>query len=227
MTHATEDTRRRLLEAAGEVFAEKGFRATTFRDICGRAEANLAAVNYYFGDKEQLYVEAVQHAHHSRDSISHPQWSSDTPPATKLRHYIRRMLTRLLDERRPSWHAQLMAREMTNPTNACRALVESYIRSDFEVLDGILRELLPSDTSDADRHLVAFSVVGQCLHFKIHRPIAILLVGDEETASHDIDRLTEHVAHFSLAALGKQPPVCGRTCHQQSQSPCNTVDNPT
>ena len=38
-------TRRRLLEAAGEVFAEHGFRAATVQEICRRADANIAAVN--------------------------------------------------------------------------------------------------------------------------------------------------------------------------------------
>ncbi|MBW2127416.1 MAG: helix-turn-helix transcriptional regulator [Deltaproteobacteria bacterium] len=37
--------------SACEVFAEKGYRAATIADICGRAKANVAAVNYYFGDK--------------------------------------------------------------------------------------------------------------------------------------------------------------------------------
>ncbi len=211
MTHATEDTRMRLLEVAGEVFAEKGFQAATVREICGRAETNLASVNYHFGDKQRLYVEAVQHAHHSGDDLPTPDWPADTPPSVKLRDYIRQMLARLLDDRRPAWHAQLMAREMTQPTEACRALVESYIRSNFELLDRILRELLPPGTSDTDRHLVGFSVVGQCLHFKIHRPIAVFLVGEEELGTYGVDRLTEHVARFSLAALGHQWPVCGNT----------------
>ena len=48
------NTRQRVLEAAGEVFAERGFRAATVREICQRAKANLAAVNYHFGDKERL-----------------------------------------------------------------------------------------------------------------------------------------------------------------------------
>ena len=58
-----ETTKARLLEAAGEEFAEKGYEAARIRTICDRAGANLAAVNYHFGDKEQLYVEAVLEAH--------------------------------------------------------------------------------------------------------------------------------------------------------------------
>src|SRR3954453_12160787 len=53
-------TRKRLLEAAGEVFADKGFKAATVRDICCRAGANVAAINYHFGDKERLYAEVLQ-----------------------------------------------------------------------------------------------------------------------------------------------------------------------
>ena len=56
-------TKARLLEAAGEEFAAKGFDAATVRSISQRAQANLAAVNYHFGDKTQLYVATVLEAH--------------------------------------------------------------------------------------------------------------------------------------------------------------------
>ncbi len=208
MTSAADDTRQRLLEAAGEIFAAKGFQAATVREICGRAEANVAAVNYHFGDKGRLYVEAVKYAHGSGADEPKPGWPADMPPEEKLREYIHRMLSRLFDPRRPVWHAQLMAREMTQPTEACVEIVESYIRSNFELLGGILAEMLPAETSAADRHLVAFSIVGQCLHFKISRPIAMALVGEEEFGSYDIARLTDHIARFSLAALGREKSVC-------------------
>ena len=55
-TGVSLETRRRLLDAAGEVFAEKGFAKATVREICQKAEANIAAVNYHFGDKEKLYA---------------------------------------------------------------------------------------------------------------------------------------------------------------------------
>src|SRR5271168_3629349 len=57
-----DETRRQLLEAAGEVFAEVGFRDATVREICQRAGANVAAINYHFGDKENLYEEVLRYA---------------------------------------------------------------------------------------------------------------------------------------------------------------------
>ena len=56
-------TRDRLLEAAGVVFSEKGFEHSTAREICSLAQVNSAAVNYYFGGKERLYVEVLREAH--------------------------------------------------------------------------------------------------------------------------------------------------------------------
>jgi len=53
----TQEKRRRLLEAAGEVFAEHGFKGATIQEISQRASANIASVNYHFRDKETLYHE--------------------------------------------------------------------------------------------------------------------------------------------------------------------------
>lgn len=209
MAQSADETRQRLMKAAGEVFAAKGFQAATVRDICGRAEVNLAAVNYHFGDKERLYVEAVKQAHCSGYDEPPPDWTPETPPQAKLGDYIRRMLARLLDPRRPAWHAKLMAREMIEPSAACLDVLEPYIRANHQMLDQILEELLPKDTSLVDRHLIGFSIIGQCLHFKIHKPIAAMLVGDEELKTYDVARLADHITRFSLAALSDNEPIHG------------------
>ncbi len=51
---AEPDTKQRILAAAEELFAARGFAATSLREITSRAGVNLAAVNYHFGSKEDL-----------------------------------------------------------------------------------------------------------------------------------------------------------------------------
>src|SRR5690606_21217182 len=62
-------TRQQLLEAAGQVFAEHGHAKATSKEICERARANIAAVNYHFGGKDGLYAAVLEEAHHRLISI--------------------------------------------------------------------------------------------------------------------------------------------------------------
>ena len=134
-----EDPRERLLAAAGKEFAEHGFESATVRDICLAAGVNVAAVNYYFGDKERLYIESVKHAHESRvKQVPLPESPPGRPPTDRLHDFIDNFLERMLGLGRPRWQAKLMLREMLQPTDACRELVEDYIRPHFELLVSIL-----------------------------------------------------------------------------------------
>jgi len=207
MAERHDDTRVRLLEAAGEVFAEKGFQAATVREICSRAGANVAAVNYHFGDKQRLYVEVMRYAH--RGFAEHPlaRWAPETPLADKLRAFIEQMLADMQEDAAPSWRRRLMMREMAEPTEACLAVMRAFIQPRREMLREILSEILPSDVPEADRQLIAYSIVGQCLFHRVHWPIVKMMASEEVFRSFDLARLTEHITRFSLAALGQAPGV--------------------
>jgi TetR/AcrR family transcriptional regulator, regulator of cefoperazone and chloramphenicol sensitivity len=203
----SDDPRERLLEAAGEVFAEKGFKGGTVREIIQRAEVNLGAVNYYFRDKEGLYIDAVKAAACGpAEQFPVPDWPTSTPPSRKLADFIRAQLHLAVGRENPGWQRRLMMMELANPTPACAELVSQQIRPRAELLGAILRELLPEVTSEK-RNLVAHSIVGQCVFHRLAQPIVSLLVGEEEYRRYDADRLAEHIIDFSFAALGLRPPV--------------------
>lgn len=203
MTPLPDDTRTRLLEAAGQVFAESGFRAATVREICERAGANIAAVNFHFRSKENLYVQAVLHAHNiCLSRVPMPDWPAGTPPLVKLRDFIATFLRRLIIDHGPDWQPRLIIRELADPTEACAAMVETHVRPTFGILKGILDELLPADTPPIKRRLVGFSIVGQILHYRLARPILVRLVGEEEFRRYDVELLTDHIWEFTVSALG-------------------------
>ena len=194
-------TKLRLLEAAGEVFAEHGFADATVRDICERAGANIAAINYYFGDKGRLYIETVKYAHRAcTEGEPFPDWEPGTSPVQKLRDFIRVLVSRMLSPQSPA-SLQVMMREMAQPTAACVEVVRDYIRPIAEKLKGILEELLPHAT-EPERILFAFSIVGQCHFYRSNRAVASLVIGEEMFKQLDAGLVAEHITAVTLRALG-------------------------
>lgn len=205
MVTATEiPTRQRLLESAEKVFADKGFEAASVDEITRAAGANRAAISFHFGGKERLYIETVKYAHRAcHDGVPFPEFPAGTPAVERLRGFIRTMAHRMMAEPDPC-ATQLMMRELAQPTEACVEVVREYIRPMADILRGILGELLPG-ADPVTIYMTGFSIVGQCLFYKQNRPIAQLLVGEDQFARLDADRIADHIAAFTLRGLGVQP----------------------
>jgi AcrR family transcriptional regulator len=201
-----DPTKARLLDAAGEEFADKGFQLARVRSICDRAEANLAAVNYHFGDKEHLYIEVLREAHRcgmEEEQFAHPT----TDPAERLRVFIHHFLSRVLAMNRPQdWQHRLMLREMLAPTPFSEVLVREVIRPRFEQIKTLMRTICP-EADDRRLNALVFSVIGQCLHYKMARVITERLIGQASYHDLDLNYLTEHITSFCLAALGLGPTL--------------------
>jgi len=203
----TQDpTKVRLLEAAGEEFACKGYDSARIRTICDRADANIAAVNYHFGDKEQLYVQAVLDAH--RCGVADEEGSaSQGTPREQLRGFIHHFLSHVVAINQPEdWRHRLILREMIHPTSASDVLIRERIRPRFERLQQILRQFCP-DADERKLNALSFSVIGQCLHYRMARPVVERLIGPDAYETLDLDYLTDHITSFCLAALGCLPPL--------------------
>lgn len=207
-----ESARQRILEAAGPIFARKGFQSATVREICKAAGVNVAAVNYYFGDKEHLYIEAVKLARQQRVAQAPlPQWPAGTPVEVKLRDFVRTMLIRMVSWQRAPWQVQLMMREVLQPTSACAEMVREYFQPHLRMLLDVLGEAMPSDVPEHRRYQIAFSVIGQCVFYRVASEVVTLVVGEERLREqYTIDHLADHISRFTLAALGVLPPIVER-----------------
>lgn len=202
-----DGTKKRLIEAAGEVFAEHGFRAATIREICKRASASVSAVNYHFHDKEGLY-EAVFNYSHRWAVEKYPHDLSielDPAPEERLRAFIRAFLLRGLGDGFPTWHAKLLAQETASPSGILPKLAETVIRPMDEYLEGVIRELLEKENSSSkpDGHsikLCRMNIVGQCI-FQIHVRQFTPSSGQKTLEPRQIAAIADQIYWFSLGGI--------------------------
>jgi AcrR family transcriptional regulator len=197
-------TREKLLEAACVAFAEKGFRDATVADICEAAGANIASVNYYFGSKETLYVEAWRLAF-QRSIDEHPPGGGvpeDAPAAERLHGHVRSLLERAAGPR--SYEFDIVHKELANPTGLLKEVMRECVGPIRRRMGGIVRELLGPRASERDVRLCQVSIAAQCMHplircHKREHPGAPL--PEDCAGDFDIDALVEHIVTFSLAGL--------------------------
>ncbi len=200
-----DETRTRLLEAAGEIFSCKGYQAATVREITKLARANLAAIHYHFGSKDRLYQAVLEHAYREANRLYPPDMglSPDADVRTRLYAYVRSLLLRLTDQGRHAWLTRLMAREMADPSANLAQVVERCLAPANATLHAIVAELLGPAGDDAlTVARVAQSIVGQCRHFILDAPVLSRLYPDSDPGQGGVDALALHVTRFSLAALG-------------------------
>lgn len=197
------ETRERILAAAGAVFAEVGFRDATVREICARAGANVAAVNYHFGDKGRLYAETFERARCFSEAEYDRQIAASLgqPAEKRLELYIHAFVRKLLDSGRPTWHAKLMSREMIEPTGVLDEVVQNYVKPQFDMLCGIVSEILGEGASVDLVYMSAASVIGQCLHYHHSREVATRLCPHLYNTPGVEGVIASHVTAFSLHAL--------------------------
>ena len=194
-------TRARLLEAARELFGERGFKKVTVREICQAARANVAAVNYYFGDKIGLYREVLQSAIDGMRATNEAarKEGKGRPPEEQLRRYLRIFLARVLSPGSEGIH-RLIAREVNDPTPAFDALVEQGLRPRIEYLSGLVAEIMKCDKKDPRVLRCVGSIQSQAFTY-LKNPIATRLGFAFKPTPEFIEQTADHIATFSIAGI--------------------------
>lgn len=195
------ETRARLLKAAERLFADRGFRKVTVREICRAARANVAAINYHFGDKLGLYREVLQSATDVMRATTEAarRAGAGQTPEEQLRRYLLIFLQGLLGSNYETLH-RLIHREMNDPTPMLDVFVEQSVRPRVEYLSGIVAELIGGQPTDQRVLRCVASIHSQTIAY-LPNPIAARLGFSFKPTPSQIDRAAQHIAEFSLAGV--------------------------
>ena len=195
------ETRERLLRAAERLFADRGFKDVTVRDICRAARANVAAVNYHFGDKFGLYREVLQSAidrMRATNDAAREAGAGQTAEE-QLRRYITIFLGRLLASGNDTVH-RLVTRELNDPTPALDDLIEQGIQPRIDFLSSLVADIMSCEPSDRRVLRCVASIQTQSLAYIPNAIGDRLWLTSKPTAAH-VQEVARHIADFSIAGI--------------------------
>ena len=166
LSRQAEATRRALVAAGVEAFAEHGFEAASVRDITAKAAVNQGAITYHFGGKEGLYravLEAVRDKVSAQPLLDAAGVGAHAPDEL-LRRYFRQMLAPLAEGPADRRHLRVFAWEQLRPTAVGARLAEEKPFPPAVLAGQIVRRLCPA-LAEADVAVAVAWMVGQGVTF--------------------------------------------------------------
>lgn len=213
MANETAGTKQALILAAGELFAETGLDGASVRAIAEKVGANIAAINYHFGSKENLYTEALLHViqececHGAREALLHEEhFSTPERKAGLLRDLVRERFTSYFSPTRPQWYGRLVIRSMQDPTPSLETVVKQLMFPEHEALVKVFQRVNPALSDDAAR-LWAFSLIGQIGFYVFGESVILMVLNTRRYEPDFLEKAAAHVARTLIAAMALPLPA--------------------
>jgi len=204
----TDSLRERILSQAEVLFADKGYQGVSVREITAAADCNVAAVNYHFGNKQNLYLEVFRarwlpRAKRLHECFRRSLASQDAPsPASVIQALAQAFLIGPLSDEERHRHHQLMVRELWEPTEALEVVADQVMGPFFREFTDTLRLLMPKGIGVEEERMAfsALSILGMVLYFNFARVAVTRITGCEYDLAFK-NRLVAHIVRFSCGGL--------------------------
>ena len=197
---SSQETQRRLLEAAGPVFAEKGFHHATIKEITRAAGASVASVNYHFRDKAELYAAVLRRIEQDKRGTLPPEEILVGTPEEQLRAFLGHFVTRILRRGQPLWERLLLAREFAEPTASGESMFENIARPLHRRLAKIVAEFTGRPEDSREVAFAVVSIIAQCIFHLQHQSMLTDCL-QALSAPPTAEEVAARVCEFSLGGL--------------------------
>ena len=206
MIHPNKDltpTRQRILEAGEKIFALRGFRDATVREICGEAGVNVAAVNYHFGNKKSLYFHVLKYSQTVvlGGCLYSGKMETSQHCEERFRAFLFQFASMVLGRDTGSQFGKLIAMELIEPTSGLETVVEEAIRNTLDMLRSIVADFTGNAANQKAVLACTASIFGQAICFFFSRPLFAEFFADHVTDLPATDTIARHIAEFSLNAV--------------------------
>jgi AcrR family transcriptional regulator len=203
---ASKEIREKILESAEILFSEKGFSETTVREITAMAGCNLAAINYHFGGKDNLYYQVMQkHLNVLREvriaGINKVMQEKKDKVTLEelLQAFSVAFLEPFVDRNKSQRLMKLMIHEILDPRLPKKVFADEMAIPILTALGNAMKKIYPQ-LNDRVILLSTISLAGQLMHVLHFKE---LITADEEIAAMapGLDEVIEHIVKFSAAGI--------------------------
>jgi TetR/AcrR family transcriptional regulator, regulator of cefoperazone and chloramphenicol sensitivity len=196
--------RDRLIVEATRAFAAKGYTAASTRKICDAADVNLAAIHYYFGDKEGLYRAVLTRP---IDLMTRQFQGFDQPDLSfrdAISRFLGAFLTHYVSQAEEAMVMRLHLREMLEPSSVFREVLERAIYPHHQALVALLARHCGLKKPDTDLHQLAFALVAMAYDYCVSRECMTVLAPDVLMRAKAAEKILGRLVGYSEALLAHE-----------------------
>jgi AcrR family transcriptional regulator len=208
-----EASRARLLDAAGKLFADRGFASVSTRALAKAGEANLSAIGYHFGGKEGLYREVLRQLVADTEPIIVPAIANlnagvaaadgdRAKLAPIMAGFLRGLLGSILSNERMRWQMQLMLREFYSPSKLFPMLLEERIHPLHNAVARLVGAASGQPAEAPETRLLTAALIGQCMAMGAARRVVCARLGWDEYTPERVEFIISTMTPAALAMFG-------------------------
>ncbi|MDD3150297.1 MAG: TetR/AcrR family transcriptional regulator [Candidatus Gastranaerophilales bacterium] len=201
MIKEPETSREKILEAACQLFAEKGYKKTTIRDICKAADTYQISINYYFGSKENLFKEVLSTTYSMTEESILAQKIKDFNPEEQLRKIVKTRLNTIFRNDKSKWFFEILCNEDPFTDETYDDIFKNTLEKHMEFVKGIFRKLLGENSNEFKESYCMFVLMSQIITLAKHKKAKDYFFGETAPAKVEIDVFAEQITKFLLAGV--------------------------